>query len=149
MRVVRETIAVLSALVGLSAASAALAQDFDQPFFGGGYAPAPSYPYGGYGQTGGVGVGVGVGGLGLGVGAVRYDQGYYYGGYQYPAAGYGGGQYRRPAYSAADVYVAAPPPRPVYRAYYAPVYYGPAYGWRYVAYAPRPVARMRCQCPLY
>ncbi len=95
------------AVAGLFSASGALAQDFAAPFFGGVYAPAPNYVYGA--------------GLGVGAGAVRYDEGYYWGGYQYPAAGYGGGPYRRAAYSAADVYM---------NAGYA-YGYGPSYGYTY------------------
>lgn len=42
-----------------------------------------------------------------GWGPVMYDEGFFVGAApQYPAAGYGGGYYRRFAYSAADVYVA-------------------------------------------
>ena len=40
-----------------------------------------------------------------GWGPVSYDQGYFVGMPQYPAAGYGGGLYRRNGYSAGDVYV--------------------------------------------
>lgn len=40
-----------------------------------------------------------------GWGPVGYDQGYFVGMPQYPAAGYGGGLYRRNGYSAGDVYV--------------------------------------------
>jgi hypothetical protein len=152
---------MVAVVIGLVAAGAAAqAQDFEQPFFGGGYAPAPGYAYGGYGQSyGGLGASVGVG-VGVAAGAVGYDQGYYYGGYQYPAGGYGGGPYRRAAYSAADVYVSggypapygrryAPYPvyRPYARGYYAPT---PAYGGYYNAgYSPYRGLRQRCQCVLY
>lgn len=40
-----------------------------------------------------------------GWGPVSYDQAYFVGMPQYPAAGYGGGLYRRNGYSAGDVYV--------------------------------------------
>lgn len=40
-----------------------------------------------------------------GWGPVSYDQSYFVGLPQYPAAGYGGGLYRRNGYSAGDVYV--------------------------------------------
>jgi len=40
-----------------------------------------------------------------GWGPVYYDQSYFVGMPQYPAAGYGGGLYRRNGYSAGDVYV--------------------------------------------
>lgn len=146
---------LLAAALGLASMTAASAQGlFDTPFFGGGYAPAPSYSYGGYGSSwregAGVGGGVAIGGIGVsagvGVGAVRYDQGYYYGGYQYPAGGYGGGDYRRAAYTAADVYVG---PRPVYaRPYYPPAprpIYRP-YGGYYNAAAYRPYGGPVRQC---
>jgi hypothetical protein len=118
---------LLATVMGLLAAPAAQALDFDHPFFGGGYAPPPAAPYGGYAQIRVDDVVV----RGR-VRMVRYDQGFYYGGYQYPAGGYGGGLYRRAAYSAADVYVGLPP-CPVYRA----------------AYAPRRSLRARCACQFY
>lgn len=112
----RKSLALRSLLAGVAsvlALGAASAQDvFNQPYYAGGYAPAPGYSYGGYGadwreSAGGR------------VAPVRYDQGYYYGGYQYPAGGYGGGDYRRAAYTAADVYVGPAPvyARPAYRPY--------------------------------
>jgi hypothetical protein len=121
-----KSLAMAGAAASLLAASGALAQDFDQPFFGGAYIPGPSYTYdGGYASVAGVGVGVGGIGIGVGVAAVGYDTGYYNGGYQYPAGGYGGGPYRRAAYSAADVYVtpvvARTVWRPVVRTHYVPV----------------------------
>lgn len=164
----------MAAFMGASLGAASAQGLFNEPFFGGGYTPAPSYSYGGYGsswrQGAGVGGGVAIGGVGagVGVGAVGYDQGYYYGGYQYPAAGYGGGDYRRAAYSNADVYVGPrpayarpcyPPPRPVYRPYgavnYGPAgaggYYGPTGGggyYRQAAYRPYggpPPRHCRCE----
>jgi hypothetical protein len=102
--------ALIGAAASVLAASGALAQDFEQPFFGGAYVPGPTANQG-VGFVSGYGAGVGLGpvGIGGGVRAVGYDEGYYYGGYQYPAAGYGGGPYRRAAYSAADVYVTRDP----------------------------------------
>ncbi len=162
MRVITNLTLSLLAAGGLFAASAAQALDLDEPFFGGAYAPAPGYAYSrGYGE------GARIGG---GIGAVGYDQGYYGGGYQYPAGGYGGGPYRRGAYSAADVYVSGgyPPPygrgylspyaayRPYARGYYAPVrgyrYAPPAgYGGYYnnIGYRPYRGLRRHCQCVLY
>lgn len=143
-------------LAGLLTASAAQAQDLDDAFFGGGYAPAPGYAYQGYGE-----------GARVGLGPDAYDQGYTYGGYQYPAGLYGGGDYRRAGYSAADVYVGYPPPYgrvhappyPVYRPYarhfYAPApgYYGapaPVRGGFYSAgYRPYRALRQHCRCVLY
>jgi hypothetical protein len=115
------------AAVVLSAWGAAAQQAFDQPYYGGGYAPAPSYSYGGYGADWREGPGVRVA-------PVRYDQGYYYGGYQYPAGGYGGGDYRRAAYTNADVYVGPTPAyaRPVYKRY-ARNYYAPGGGEYYTS----------------
>ncbi|MGJ0505666.1 MAG: hypothetical protein ACR652_00745 [Methylocystis sp.] len=155
---------LLAAAAGVLAASAAPAQGvFDQPYYGGGYAPAPGYAYGGYGGNGGYGGYGGNGGYGGyggayqsygGVAAVGYDQGYYQGGYQYPAGGYGGGDYRRAAYTAADVYVSAPPPsyaRPCARAprlAYPVRGYAPPVGGSYtVANYRRPNGpRRRCHC---
>jgi hypothetical protein len=120
--------------VGLLVAGGACAQDFAAPFFGGAYAPGPSYAYGGYNG-----------------GAVGYDQGYYQGGYQYPAAGYGGGPYRRAAYSAADVYMNAGyayertyvVPETVYQPYVR-TYYVPVTTYRtYNTIAYQPVTRYR------
>jgi hypothetical protein len=132
------------------AGSSACAQDFTSPFFGGAYAPGPTYvysPFGGVGEP------------------VGFDQGYFTGGYQSPAGGYGGGAYRRAAYSAADVYVNrgyAPVyastyerayllPQTAYRPYvrtryvpvttyrpYSTVHYQPVTTWR--------VVRKRCNC---
>lgn len=59
----------------LGLADSALAQDFSSPYYRHGWGP------------------------------VYYDQGYFVGMPQYPAAGYGGGLYRRNGYSAGDVYV--------------------------------------------
>lgn len=59
----------------LGLASSAPAQDFSSPYYRHGWGP------------------------------VYYDQGYFVGMPQYPAAGYGGGLYRRNGYSAGDVYV--------------------------------------------
>jgi hypothetical protein len=153
------SMAMAVAVAGLFAASGAEAQDLDEPFFGGAYAPGPNYAYSsGDVTTTGVGVEVGPIGIGAGVRTVGYNEGYYYGGYQYPAGGYGGGPYRRAAYSAADVYVtnndccACPPCatayRPIVRAHYVPA---PAYRvHRVVRYRPSPhrhvVARRICNC---
>ncbi len=68
----------LVAVVGatlLGLAGAATAQDFSSPYYRHGWGP------------------------------VYYDQGYFVGMPQYPAAGYGGGLYHRNGYSAGDVYV--------------------------------------------
>lgn len=43
-----------------------------------------------------------------GDGPVWFNQGFFWGGYQYPAGGYNGGLYRPRAYSAADIYVSPP-----------------------------------------
>ncbi|WP_457796679.1 hypothetical protein [Methylocystis sp. S23] len=133
------------------AAGGASAQDFTAPFFGGAYTPGPSYAYGG---------GIGIGG-GIGVGAVGYDEGYYQGGYQYPAGGYGGGPYRRAAYSAADVYVnggyatsyerayVVPQTsyRPYVRTHYVPVTTYRAYNTvHYQPVTTYRVVRKRCNC---
>ena len=59
----------------LGFASSAPAQDFSSPYYRHGWGP------------------------------VYYDQSYFVGMPQYPAAGYGGGLYRRNGYSAGDVYV--------------------------------------------
>lgn len=132
---------LLAAALSLVSASGVHAQDFTSSFFGGAYAPGPNYANGG--------------------GAVGYDQGYYQGGYQYPAGGYGGGPYRRAAYSAADIYVnggygqsyesAYVVPQTVYRPYlrtqYVPVTTYRAYTT--VAYRPVTqyrVVRKRCNC---
>lgn len=61
-----------------------------------------------------------------GWGPVSYDQGYFVGMPQYPAAGYGGGLYRRNGYSAGDLYVVDDIETdalyaPVVRRYIAPV----------------------------
>lgn len=151
---------LLAGAASLLAVGAASAADFDSPYFGGPYAPAPSYAYGGDEQSYGEGVdigGIGIG-AGMGVGVVGYDQGYYYGGYQHPAGGYGGGDYRRAAYSAADAYVSggyyAPVParpyavaRPIHGPY-APGYYAPrASYYRTAGYQPyRHGPRRRCHC---
>lgn len=148
------SLGLAGAAAGLLAASNASAQDFTAPFFGGGYAPGPSYAYSGYNGYQG----------GYDGGAVGYDQGYYQGGYQYPAGGYGGGAYRRAAYSAADVYRNAGyysygrtyerayvVPQTVYRPYvrthYVPVTTYRAYNT--VSYRPVTqyrVVRKRCHC---
>lgn len=160
---------LFAAAAGLLAASAAQAQDFDEPFFGGGYAPAPGYAYSGWGRGYDNRIRAGAYGVdaGAGYGPVAYDQGYVYGGYQYPAGFYGGGDYRRAAYSAADIYVGGYPPPygrvqatpyPAYRPYagraYAPArgYYGVphAHGAYYSAgYRPSRGLRQRCHCVLY
>ncbi len=61
-----------------------------------------------------------------GWGPVSYDQAYFVGMPQYPAAGYGAGLYRRNGYSAADVYTAGDVEAeilyaPVVQRYLAPV----------------------------
>lgn len=142
------SLSLAGAAACLFAAGGACAQDFTSPFFGGGYAPGPTYAsnYGGYGG-----------------GAVGYDQGYYQGGYQYPAAGYGGGAYRRAAYSAADVYMNAgyaqgysyerayvvphTAYRPYVRTHYVPVTTYRAYNTvHYQPVTTYRVVRKRCNC---
>ena len=140
-------------------AGGASAQDFTSPFFGGAYAPAPAYGYGnGYGYGGG----------GIGVGAVGYDESYYHGGHQYQAGGYGGGPYRRAAYSAADVYtnsgyghgygysygrnyvVPQTAYRPYVRTHYVPVTTYRAYNTvHYQPVTTYRVMRKRCHCEVY
>ena len=66
---------VIAGAMLLGLASSASAQDFSSPYYRHGWGP------------------------------VYYDQGYFVGMPQYPAAGYGGGLYRRNGYSAGDVYV--------------------------------------------
>lgn len=66
---------VVAGAMLLGLASNASAQDFSSPYYRHGWGP------------------------------VYYDQGYFIGMPQYPAAGYGGGLYRRNGYSAGDVYV--------------------------------------------
>lgn len=159
MRIVSvvRSLPMAGAVAGLLAASGALAQDFAAPFFGNVYAPAPNDGY--------------VGRLGVGAGAVGYDEGYYWGGYQYPAGGYGGGAYRRAAYSAADVYMNAgyaygyeplygyaehayvvpyTSYRPYVRTHYVPVTTYRAYNTvRYQPVTRYRVVRNRCNCELY
>jgi hypothetical protein len=125
---------VLAAAAALVAGGAS-AQDFAAPFFGGAYGPAPSAAYAGYGGP---------------ARPVAYDQGYYFGGYQYQAGGYGGGDYRRAAYSAADVYVSRRPRAPAYvvveRVYqpYIQTQYVPVTTYRaYNTVAYRPVTQYR------
>lgn len=147
-------LALAGAAAGVFAASEVSAQDFTSPFFGGGYAPGPTYGYG-------AGVGFG-GGIGVGGGAV-YGDSYYTGAYQHPAAGYGGAPYRRAAYSAADVYVnggygydqtyerAYVVPQTVYRPYvrthYVPVTTYRAYNTvQYQPVTQYRVVRKRCHC---
>ncbi|QGM98806.1 hypothetical protein [Methylocystis parvus] len=148
------SLSLAGAAICAISASGASAQDFGAPFFGGSYAPGPSYAYGGYGG-GGIGLGGGIG--------VAYNQGYYQGGYQYPAAGYGGGPYRRAAYSAADVYVnggyaydtsyersyVVPQTsyRPYVRTHYVPVTTYRAYNTvHYQPVTTYRVVRKRCNC---
>jgi len=71
-----------------------------------------------------------------GNGPVWFDQAFFWGGYQYPAGGYGGGIYRPRAYSAADIYVS--PPVCVRQTFYRE-------RTRRVAHH-RPVVRRRCAC---
>jgi hypothetical protein len=121
---------LVGAAMAVLAAASAAAQDFQAPFFGASYLPGPNY----------------IGPVG---GAIGFDQSFYQGVSQYPAAGYGGGPYRRAAYSAADVYVNAGYPcadvvpvvsyRPVVRTHFAPVVTYRAY--RTVHY--QPVAHFR------
>lgn len=65
----------LAGMILLCLAGTASAQDFSSPYYRHGWGP------------------------------VNYDQGYFVGMPQYPAAGYGGGLYRRNGYSAGDIYV--------------------------------------------
>lgn len=152
----------LAVAAWLIAGGAGFAADlFAQPYYAGGYAPAPNVAYQGYGQGYNQGYNQGysqaygvVEDAGGQVQTVYYQQGYYYGGYQYPAGGYGGGDYRRAAYSAADVYVGYPPPvhaRPY--AYprapwrpYAQGYAAPAGLYDAPVYRPHGGPRPRRQC---
>ncbi len=143
------SLSLAGAAACLFAAGGACAQDFTAPFFGGAYAPGPNYASNyGYGGQGA---------------AVGYDEGYYQGGYQYPAAGYGGGPYRRAAYSAADVYqnggyaygstyersyvVPQTAYRPYVRTHYVPVTTYRAYNTvHYQPVTTYRVVRKRCHC---
>jgi hypothetical protein len=69
------TFVVLLGLAFIGLASSARAQDFSSPYYRHGWGP------------------------------VNYDQAYFVGMPQYPAAGYGGGLYRRNGYSAGDIYI--------------------------------------------
>lgn len=144
------SLAMAGAALGLLAAGGASAQEWG---YGGAYVGA------------GVGFGGGGYGPGYGYGAVGYDEGYYGGGAIQALTGiYGGGGYRRAAYSAADVYtnagygqtyersyvVPTTVYRPVVRTHYVPVTTYRAYNT--VHYQPTTQYRVlhkRCHCETF